>query len=225
VFALNPRASRFCRPRVVPGELKASPRERQQCKVLLRQGELGEQVRPAGLPRRSFELAGTTRGRQNRLCPGIQRTRACTVDGQSARYARSFAGPVAFRPEDSRVIVMRRSAIEYVESSIAQDVTPLPHGRHRPRLLEGQGRREEREQPFEGIVIRKTRATTRRPSLFARSPTAIGVERIFPLHSLAIRRLRSSRTANVNCAIAALLPPRRSGEGVPRPTPWTSWTW
>ncbi len=79
---------------------------------------------------------------------------------------------------------MRRSAIEYVESKhLRKDVTVFRTGdtvRVHWKVKEGE---KERTQPFEGIVIRKTKGHNSATFTVRKVSYGIGVERIFPLHS------------------------------------------
>ena len=79
---------------------------------------------------------------------------------------------------------MRRSAIEYIESKhIRKDLTEFRTGdtvRVHWKVTEGE---KERVQPFEGIVIRKTKGYNRATFTVRKMSYGVGVERIFPLHS------------------------------------------
>src|SRR4051812_22884703 len=86
---------------------------------------------------------------------------------------------------------MRRSAIEYVESKQQRkDVAEFHTGdtvRVHWKIKEGD---KERVQPFEGVVIRKTRGANRATFTVRKiSFGGVGVERIFPLHSPRYERL------------------------------------
>src|SRR5712664_3003230 len=82
------------------------------------------------------------------------------------------------------VPVMRRSAIEHVESKqMRKDITDFRTGdtvRVHWKVKEGD---KERVQPFEGIVIRKTKGYNRATFTVRKISYGVGVERIFPLHS------------------------------------------
>src|ERR1700687_5568262 len=79
---------------------------------------------------------------------------------------------------------MRRSVIEYVESKqMRTDIADFRTGdtvRVHWKVKEGD---KERIQPFEGIVIRKTKGQNRATFTVRKISYGVGVERIFPLHS------------------------------------------
>lgn len=79
---------------------------------------------------------------------------------------------------------MRPSAIEHVESKqMRKDITDFRTGdtvRVHWKVKEGD---KERVQPFEGVVIRKTRGQNRATFTVRKVSYGVGVERIFPLHS------------------------------------------
>jgi large subunit ribosomal protein L19 len=79
---------------------------------------------------------------------------------------------------------MRRSALEHVEKKyIRPDATDFRTGdtvRVHWKVREGD---KERVQPFEGVVIRKTKGQNRATFTVRKVSYGIGVERIFPLHS------------------------------------------
>jgi len=78
----------------------------------------------------------------------------------------------------------RSSILDHVESKhVRKDVTEFRTGdtvRVHWKVKEGD---KERVQPFEGIVIRKTRGHNRATFTVRKISYGIGVERIFPLHS------------------------------------------
>lgn len=79
---------------------------------------------------------------------------------------------------------MRRSVIEYIESKqMRPNVAEFRAGdtvRVHWKVKEGD---KERVQPFEGIVIRKTKGHNRATFTVRKVSYGVGVERIFPLHS------------------------------------------
>src|SRR3989442_2483661 len=79
---------------------------------------------------------------------------------------------------------MRPSALEYVQSrQLRKDVTAFRTGdtvRVYWKVREGE---KEREQPFEGVVIRKTRGSNTATFTVRKVSYGVGVERVFPLHS------------------------------------------
>ncbi len=79
---------------------------------------------------------------------------------------------------------MRLSALEYVESKqLRKDLTDFRTGdtvRVHWKVKEGE---KERVQPFEGVVIRKTKGANRATFTVRKVSYGVGVERIFPLHS------------------------------------------
>jgi large subunit ribosomal protein L19 len=85
---------------------------------------------------------------------------------------------------------MRPSALEYVESKqIRKDVTDFRTGdtvRVHWKVREGE---KERVQPFEGVVIRKTKGANRATFTVRKMSYGVGVERIFPLHSPRYERI------------------------------------
>ena len=94
---------------------------------------------------------------------------------------------------------MRRSALEYIENKqIRQDVTTFRTGdtvRVHWRVREGE---KERVQPFEGIVIRKTKGQNRATFTVRKISYGIGVERIFPLHSPRYEKIEVVTRGDVN---------------------------
>jgi large subunit ribosomal protein L19 len=95
---------------------------------------------------------------------------------------------------------MRRSAIEYIESkNVRKDVALFNTGdtvRVHWRIKEGE---KERVQPFEGIVIRKTKGYNRATFTVRKiSFGGVGVERIFPLHSPRYERVEVLSKGSVN---------------------------
>jgi large subunit ribosomal protein L19 len=85
---------------------------------------------------------------------------------------------------------MRRAALEYIESKqLRKDVTDFRTGdtvRVHWKVKEGE---KERVQPFEGIVIRKTKGYNRATFTVRKMSYGVGVERIFPLHSPRYERI------------------------------------
>src|SRR5579863_8351460 len=79
---------------------------------------------------------------------------------------------------------MRRSALEYIENKqMRKDLAEFRTGdtvRVHWKVKEGD---KEREQPFEGVVIRKTKGHNRATFTVRKMSYGVGVERIFPLHS------------------------------------------
>jgi len=79
---------------------------------------------------------------------------------------------------------MRLSALEYVESKqLRKDLADFRTGdtvRVHWKVKEGE---KERVQPFEGVVIRKTKGSNRATFTVRKVSYGVGVERIFPLHS------------------------------------------
>ncbi len=78
----------------------------------------------------------------------------------------------------------RSSILDHVESKhVRKDVTEFRTGdtvRVHWKVKEGD---KERVQPFEGIVIRKTKGNNRATFTVRKISYGVGVERIFPLHS------------------------------------------
>ncbi len=94
---------------------------------------------------------------------------------------------------------MRRSALEYIENKqIRQDVAAFRTGdsvRVHWKVREGE---KERVQPFEGIVIRKTKGQNRATFTVRKVSYGVGVERIFPLHSPRYEKIDILSRGNVN---------------------------
>jgi large subunit ribosomal protein L19 len=94
---------------------------------------------------------------------------------------------------------MRRRALEYVENKFTRpDVTDFRTGdtvRVHWKVREGD---KERVQPFEGIVIRKTRGQNRATFTVRKVSYGIGVERIFPLHSPRYEKIEVLTRGKVN---------------------------
>lgn len=94
---------------------------------------------------------------------------------------------------------MRRSAIEHVESKqMRKDITDFRTGdtvRVHWKVKEGD---KERVQPFEGVVIRKTRGQSRATFTVRKVSYGIGVERIFPLHSPRYEKIEVVSHGNVH---------------------------
>lgn len=94
---------------------------------------------------------------------------------------------------------MRHSALEYVENKfLRQDLTEFRTGdtvRVHWKVKEGD---KERVQPFEGVVIRKTKGQNRATFTVRKMSFGVGVERIFPLHSPRYERIEVISRGNVN---------------------------
>jgi large subunit ribosomal protein L19 len=94
---------------------------------------------------------------------------------------------------------MRRRALEYVENKFTRpDVTDFRTGdtvRVHWKVREGD---KERVQPFEGIVIRKTKGQNRATFTVRKVSYGIGVERIFPLHSPRYEKIEVLTRGKVN---------------------------
>lgn len=94
---------------------------------------------------------------------------------------------------------MRRSVIEYIESKqVRTDVAEFRTGdtvRVHWKVKEGD---KERVQPFEGIVIRKTRGHNRATFTVRKISYGVGVERIFPLHSPRYEKIEVISHGNVH---------------------------
>ena len=94
---------------------------------------------------------------------------------------------------------MRRSAIEYVETKhLRKDVTVFRTGdsvRVHWKVKEGE---KERVQPFEGIVIRKTKGYNRATFTVRKMSFGVGVERIFPIHSPRYEKIEVLSRGNVS---------------------------
>jgi len=94
---------------------------------------------------------------------------------------------------------MRRSVIEYIESKqVRTDVADFRTGdtvRVHWKVKEGD---KERVQPFEGIVIRKTRGHNRATFTVRKISYGVGVERIFPLHSPRYEKIEVISHGNVH---------------------------
>jgi large subunit ribosomal protein L19 len=94
---------------------------------------------------------------------------------------------------------MRRSAIEFIESKqVRKDVTAFRTGdtvRVHWKIKEGE---KERVQPFEGVVIRKTKGYNRATFTVRKVSYGVGVERIFPLHSPRYERIEVLSRGDVN---------------------------
>jgi large subunit ribosomal protein L19 len=85
---------------------------------------------------------------------------------------------------------MRLSALEHVESKqLRKDIVDFRTGdtvRVHWKVKEGE---KERVQPFEGVVIRKTKGANRATFTVRKVSYGVGVERIFPLHSPRYERI------------------------------------
>jgi large subunit ribosomal protein L19 len=94
---------------------------------------------------------------------------------------------------------MRHSALEHVESKqLRKDLVDFRTGdtvRVHWKVKEGE---KERVQPFEGVVIRKTKGANRATFTVRKVSYGVGVERIFPLHSPRYERLEVVTRGSVN---------------------------
>lgn len=94
---------------------------------------------------------------------------------------------------------MRRALMEYVESKhMRKDVVDFRPGdtvRVHWKVKEGE---KERVQPFEGVVIRKTRGQNRATFTVRKMSYGVGVERIFPLHSPRYEKIEVLTRGDVN---------------------------
>jgi large subunit ribosomal protein L19 len=94
---------------------------------------------------------------------------------------------------------MRRSIIDRVESKhVRKDITEFRTGdtvRVHWKVKEGD---KERVQPFEGIVIRKTKGYNRATFTVRKISYGVGVERIFPLHSPRYEKIEVVTHGNVH---------------------------
>jgi large subunit ribosomal protein L19 len=93
-------------------------------------------------------------------------------------------------PSQLESVAMRPSALDYVESKqLRKDLTEFRTGdtvRVHWKVREGE---KERVQPFEGVVIRKTKGANRATFTVRKMSYGVGVERIFPLHSPRYERI------------------------------------
>lgn len=94
---------------------------------------------------------------------------------------------------------MRTSAIEFIQSRQRRpDITQFRTGdtvRVHWKVKEGD---KERVQPFEGIVIRKTRGDNTATFTVRKISYGVGVERIFPLHSPRYEKIEVLTKGSVN---------------------------
>lgn len=94
---------------------------------------------------------------------------------------------------------MRASAIEFLQSrQLRKDLADFRSGdtvRVHWKVKEGE---KERVQPFEGIVIRKTRGSTSATFTVRKVSYGVGVERIFPLHSPRYEKIEVLSKGSVN---------------------------
>ena len=94
---------------------------------------------------------------------------------------------------------MRRSAIEHIEAKYLRSKVPeFTTGdtvRVHWKVKEGE---KERVQPFEGVVIRKTKGALRATFTVRKVSYGIGVERIFPLHSPRYEKIDVLTRGDVN---------------------------
>jgi large subunit ribosomal protein L19 len=94
---------------------------------------------------------------------------------------------------------MQQSALTYIESKqLRKDLTAFRTGdtvRVHWKVREGE---KERVQPFEGVVIRKTKGQNRATFTVRKMSYGVGVERIFPLHSPRYERVEVLTRGAVN---------------------------
>ncbi len=94
---------------------------------------------------------------------------------------------------------MRSPAIEFIQSQqMRKDLTEFRTGdtvRVHWKVKEGE---KERVQPFEGVVIRKTRGQSSASFTVRKMSYGVGVERIFPLHSPRYERIEVLSKGDVN---------------------------
>jgi large subunit ribosomal protein L19 len=94
---------------------------------------------------------------------------------------------------------MRRDAIEHIEAKYLRSKVPeFTTGdtvRVHWRVREGE---KERVQPFEGVVIRKTKGALRATFTVRKVSYGVGVERIFPLHSPRYEKIDVLSRGDVN---------------------------
>lgn len=94
---------------------------------------------------------------------------------------------------------MRQSALTYIENKfLRKDLTEFRTGdtvRVHWKVREGD---KERIQPFEGVVIRKTRGQNRATFTVRKVSYGVGVERIFPLHSPRYEKIEVLSRGSVN---------------------------
>jgi len=109
---------------------------------------------------------------------------------------------------------MRPSALEYVESKqMRKDLTDFRTGdtvRVHWKVREGE---KERVQPFEGVVIRKTKGANRATFTVRKMSYGVGVERIFPLHSPRYERIEvrpAATSGTTGCSTSAISVARRA---------------
>ena len=94
---------------------------------------------------------------------------------------------------------MRHSAIQYIESkNQRKELTSFRTGdtvRVHWKIREAE---KERVQPFEGVVIRKTKGDVRATFTVRKVSYGVGVERIFPLHSPRYEKIEVLTRGDVN---------------------------
>ena len=94
---------------------------------------------------------------------------------------------------------MRLSAMQHVENKyLRKDLADFRTGdtvRVHWKVKEGD---KERVQPFEGVVIRKTKGHNRATFTVRKMSYGVGVERIFPLHSPRYERIDVVTRGDVN---------------------------
>src|SRR5512132_2160768 len=94
---------------------------------------------------------------------------------------------------------MGETLLQYVEAKqMRKDLTDFRTGdtvRVHWKVREGE---KERVQPFEGVVIRKTKGQNRATFTVRKMSFGVGVERIFPLHSPRYERIDVLVRGDVN---------------------------
>ena len=90
--------------------------------------------------------------------------------------------------------------VRVVEEGHKKDVASFDIGdtvRVYTKVVEGD---KERLQPFEGVVISRRGGGTRETFMVRKISFGVGVERIFPLHSLSIGKIEVTRRGDVKRA-------------------------
>ena len=94
---------------------------------------------------------------------------------------------------------MRNSAIEFIQTrQLRNDMPEFRAGdtvRVHWKIKEGD---KERVQPFEGVVIRKTRGQNTATFTVRKMSYGVGVERIFPIHSPRYENIEVLTKGSVN---------------------------
>lgn len=94
---------------------------------------------------------------------------------------------------------MRNSAIEFIQTrQLRTDMSEFRAGdtvRVHWKIKEGD---KERVQPFEGVVIRKTRGQNTATFTVRKMSYGVGVERIFPIHSPRYENIEVLTKGSVN---------------------------